>query len=329
MTTTQTAEKAGPQVSVRDLKVTHPNDWCPGCGDFGILNSVYQAVSQLNIQPHDLAVFGGIGCSGKAPYYVNAYGIHTLHGRVLPFATGAKIANPELTVIAVGGDGDGLAIGAGHFVAAGRRNVDMTYILFNNEVYGLTKGQASPTLAMGLQTKSLPEPNIQGQINSLMLALTSGFSWIGRGYSYNVKQLISLMKMAVEHKGLSYLEVIQPCPTYNNLHNKDFYAGDDLASGRTRLYDLAEDGYNPVISPDHDPDAVQATLSAFMRHAHEWGEQIPTGVFLDNRAATTFAERIAEYLPEYAVTPPARRSVSDGAGHGVADLSAHFEEVRV
>jgi len=240
------------KVTIKDLRVTNANDWCPGCGDFGILNSILQAVTALGIPPHQLAMVGGIGCSGKTQYYVNSYGVHTLHGRVMPYATGVKLANPEMTVIAVGGDGDGLAIGAGHFVNSGRRNVDMTYILFNNEVYGLTKGQAAPTLPLGLQTKSLPEPNIQGQVNSLMLAATCGFTWIGRGYSYNVKQLVDLLQRAVKHPGLAYIEVLQPCPTYNNLHDKDYFAGDDLTSHASRLYDVADEGYDPVIPAGAD-----------------------------------------------------------------------------
>jgi 2-oxoglutarate ferredoxin oxidoreductase subunit beta len=141
-------------ITRKDYQVAHANDWCPGCGDFGILSGLQQALAGLNLPPHQVAVFGGIGCSGKTQYYTSAYGVHTLHGRVLPYATGAKLANPDLTVVAVGGDGDGMAIGAGHFVNTGRRNVDLTYILFNNEVYGLTKGQASPTLPLGLQTKT-------------------------------------------------------------------------------------------------------------------------------------------------------------------------------
>jgi pyruvate/2-oxoacid:ferredoxin oxidoreductase beta subunit len=179
------------QRSRKDYQVEHANDWCPGCGDFGILNAVQHALAALHLWPHQVAIFGGIGCSGKAVYYLPTYGVHTLHGRVLPYATGAKLANPELTVIAVGGDGDGLGIGAGHFVNTGRRNIDVTYILFNNEVYGLTKGQAAPTLPLAVQTKSLPEPTIQGGVNPLMLALASGYTWIGRGYAYHVRHLSS------------------------------------------------------------------------------------------------------------------------------------------
>ena len=146
-------------LKVGDFKTDVHNDWCPGCGDFGIVNAIQMALAEMEIPRHETAIFSGIGCSGKTSHFINVFGVHTLHGRVLPFAQGAKISNPNLKIIAVGGDGDGLGIGAGHFVAAGRRNVDMTYIIFDNAVYGLTKGQASPTLKLGEKTKSLPTPN--------------------------------------------------------------------------------------------------------------------------------------------------------------------------
>ncbi len=317
------------KVTRKEYQVDFPNDWCPGCGDFGILSSIQQALAGLGLLPHQVAIFGGIGCSGKTPYYVHAYGVHTLHGRVLPFAAGAKLANPELTVLAVGGDGDGMAIGAGHFVNMGRRNIDLTYILFNNEVYGLTKGQASPTLPLGLQTKSLPEPNIQGQVNALMLAMTSGFTWIGRGYSYNVKQLVRLIQEAVQHPGLSYLEVLQPCPTYNNLHTRDWYAGKDRPDGQPRWYDVQEEGYDPVIPEGADEETVQAKLAQFVEKAHEWGDRIPTGVLLVNRNVSTFEERIAQRIPDYRSAPPAKRPIADDEGRSVAMLDAFFEELAV
>jgi 2-oxoglutarate ferredoxin oxidoreductase subunit beta len=317
------------KITRKDYQVEHPNDWCPGCGDFGILSALQQALVGLNLPPHQVAIFGGIGCSGKAQYYVNAYGVHTLHGRVLPYATGAKLANPDLTVVAVGGDGDGMAIGAGHFVNAGRRNVDMTYILFNNEVYGLTKGQASPTLPLGLQTKSLPEPNIQESINSLMLALTSGFTWIGRGYAYNVKRLTELMQKAIEHPGLAYLEVLQPCPTYNNLHTREWYAGADTPDGQPRIYDVQEEGYDPVVPQGADAGMLSAKVAAFSQKAYEWGERIPTGVLLENRLLSTFEERIAQRIPSYRLAPPARRPIADEDGYALADLTSLFGEVAV
>jgi 2-oxoglutarate ferredoxin oxidoreductase subunit beta len=153
-------------------------DWCPGCGDFGILSAIHMALAELGIEPHRAVLDSGIGCSGKVPHFVNAYGVHTLHGRTLPFATGIKLANPDLEVIAVGGDGDGLGIGVGHFVNTGRRNIDMTYIIHDNGVYGLTKGQASPTLKLGLRTKSLPKPNINEGINPIALASAAGYTFI-------------------------------------------------------------------------------------------------------------------------------------------------------
>lgn len=319
-----------PDLTARDYRVdiAH-NDWCPGCGDFGIVNAVHQALARLGIASHEVVAVGGIGCSGKTPYYINAYGVHTLHGRLLPYATGIKLANPELTVLALGGDGDGLAIGAGHFVNAGRRNVDLSYILFYNEVYGLTKGQAAPTLPLGLQTKALPEPNTQGQVNALLLALTSGFTWIGRGYSYDVRQLTDLIVRSIEHPGLAYLEVLQPCPTYNDLHTKDWFAGSDLSTAHSRIYELAAEGYEPVITEETDESEIRDKMLQFMAKAQEWGDRIPTGVFLENRGLLPYRKRLARQLPNYLRTPPAKRIISDVNGKPTADLSSHLAELAV
>src|SRR6478672_5697538 len=171
------------KLTAKDFKTEVHNNWCPGCGDFGILAAIQGALAQLQLPPHRVATFSGIGCSGKTPHYLRTYGFHTLHGRVLPVATGAKLANLGLTVLAVGGDGDGYGIGAGYFVNAGRRNLDFTYIVFNNAVYGLTKGQASPTLPKGSKTKSLPEQTILEGINPIALAVGAGYTFIARGYA--------------------------------------------------------------------------------------------------------------------------------------------------
>ncbi len=312
---------AAKKVTRKDFQVEFNSDWCPGCGDFGILAALQQALAKLGRKPHEVVVVGGIGCSGKAQYYVNAYGVHTLHGRPLPYATGIKLANPKLTVVVVSGDGDSLAIGAGHFVNGGRRNVDLTYIMFNNEVYGLTKGQASPTLPLGLQTKSLPEPNMQGKINPLMLAFTSGYTWIGRGYALKVRQLADLIAEAIAHPGLAFLDVLQPCPTYNNLHTKEWYD--------ERVYSIQDEGYDPVIPEDADEATVQEKLLQFAAKAYEWGDRIPTGVFLVNRSVPTFEERLAQRIPNYFQAPPALRPIADAEGKSLARLEHLFEEASI
>src|ERR671922_791088 len=316
-------------LELKNYRTQVHNDWCPGCGDFGIVNAIQMTLLDMQLEPHRVAIFSGIGCSAKTPHYINAYGFHTLHGRVLPIATGAKLANPGLIVIAVGGDGDGLGIGAGHFVNTGRRNLDLTYILFNNEVYGLTKGQAAPTLPLGLKTKSLPEPTIQGGVNPLMLALASGFSWIGRGYAYQVRHLVELIQRAIQHPGLSYLDVLQPCPTYNDLYTKEWFAGKDVPGGQPRLYDVAQEQYDPVIPAGASHALTFAKVTQFMAKAHEWGRRIPIGLLLENRTLSTFEQRIAARIPSYRSAPPARRSIADAHGHPTTDLHTIFAELAI
>ena len=239
-------------LKVGDYKTDVHNDWCPGCGDFGIVNSIQMALAEMEIPRHETAIFSGIGCSGKTSHFINVFGVHTLHGRVLPFAQGAKISNPNLKIIAVGGDGDGLGIGAGHFVAAGRRNVDMTYIIFDNAVYGLTKGQASPTLKLGEKTKSLPTPNTNYNVNPIGLAIASGFTFAARGYSYDIRHLKDLIIAAINHKGLAFVDVLQPCPTYNDINTRDWFNGVDRKDETTqkpmpRIYKLEDTDYDPVV----------------------------------------------------------------------------------
>ena len=238
-------------LKLADYKTDIHNDWCPGCGDFGILNAIQMALFDMQIPRHRTAIFSGIGCSGKTPHFIHTYGIHTLHGRVLPFAQGAKLSNPELEILAVGGDGDGLGIGAGHFIGAGRRNVDMVYIIFNNGVYGLTKGQAAPTLKLGMKTKSLTQPNVNNSVNPISLALVAGFTFIARGYSYDVRHLKEIIKKAIEHKGLAFLDVLQPCPTYNDINTREWYQGLDNINPETnkqmpRTYKIEEAGYDGI-----------------------------------------------------------------------------------
>ncbi len=314
-----------------DYKTDVHNDWCPGCGDFGILNAIQMSLADMQVPRHRAAIFSGIGCSGKTPHFVNVYGIHTLHGRVLPFAIGAKLANPELEIIATGGDGDGLGIGAGHFVNAGRRNVDMAYIIFDNAVYGLTKGQASPTLKLGLKTKSLPNPNINQGVNPIALALVSGFTFIARGYSYDIKHLKDLIRRAVEHKGLAFIDVLQPCPTYNDIYTKEWFAGEgniDPATNRPmpRPYKLEETGYDPVVHGDGE-DELNAKMSQVIEKANEWGSRIPVGVFYQNERIPTYEERIGARIEHYRSRSPAKQPIEKD-GRPAADISRLLEAMQ-
>lgn len=300
-------------LKLADYKTDVHNDWCPGCGDFGIVNAIQMALAEMNIPREKAAIFSGIGCSGKTSHFINVFGIHTLHGRVLTFAQGAKIANPEMTIVAVGGDGDGLGIGAGHFVAAGRRDVDMAYIVFDNGVYGLTKGQASPTLRLGEKTKSLPTPNTNYNVNPIALAVASGYTFVARGYSYDVKHLKDLIIAAIKHKGLAFLDVLQPCPTYNDINTRDWYAGIDLMKEaqkrHSRIYKLEETGYDPVVHYSEEIELNEKLSQALIKSV-EWGNKIPIGVFYKNEIITPYTERLSDKIPNYLDNPPAAQNIS-------------------
>ena len=318
-------------LKMADFKTDVHNDWCPGCGDFGIVNAIQMALAEMGVERDKTAIFSGIGCSGKTSHYINTYGVHTLHGRVLTFAQGAKIANPEMTIVAVGGDGDGLGIGAGHFVAAGRRNVNMTYIIFDNGVYGLTKGQASPTLKLGEQTKSLPSPNTNYNVNPIGLAVASGFTFVARGYSYDVRHLKDLIIQAVNHKGLSFLDVLQPCPTYNDLNTRDWYAGTDLMDEaqkrHSRIYKLEDHGYDPVVHFNEEAEVNERLTQALIKSL-EWGNKIPTGVFYKNEIITPYTVRLRDKVPNYLENPPAKQNISKN-GISNTDISHILDSLEV
>ncbi|MDG6907292.1 MAG: 2-oxoacid:ferredoxin oxidoreductase subunit beta [Nitrososphaerota archaeon] len=198
-------------------------DWCPGCGDFGVLNALVQAVTNLNIDPKDLLVVSGIGCSSNLPGFINAYGFHSLHGRSIPIATGAKLANPELNVVVTGGDGDGYGIGLGHFIHAMRRNLNLTYVVMDNQIYGLTTGQASPTSQKNFVTKSSPSGTIEEPINPIALALISGASYVARGFSGDPKHLTELIQNGIAHNGFSLIDVFSPCVTWNRINTYEYF----------------------------------------------------------------------------------------------------------
>ena len=315
-----------------DYKTDVHNDWCPGCGDFGIVNAIQMALAVANVPTHKSAIFSGIGCSGKTSHYINVFGVHTLHGRVLTFAQGSKLAHPEMTVIAAGGDGDGLGIGAGHFVAAGRRNIDMTYVMFNNAVYGLTKGQASPTMKLGVQTKSLSNPNVNYSVNPIGLAIASGFTFVARGYAYDVRHLKNLLVSAIQHKGLAFIDVLQPCPTYNDVNTRDWFSGVDRIDEQTkkpmpRIYKLDETGYDPVVHSNNETENNEKLSQALIKSL-EWDTKIPTGIFYQNNHISEYGTRISDMISNYVENSPANQNISKNE-KSVARISNLIESLSV
>ncbi|BEP18541.1 2-oxoacid:ferredoxin oxidoreductase subunit beta [Pyrofollis japonicus] len=286
-------------VQTFDYKTNVWVDWCPGCGDYGILTALQKALSDLQLKPWEVAIVSGIGCSGKTPHFIYANGIHTLHGRAIPFATGIKLANPDLTVIVDGGDGDLLGIGADHFVALGRRNLDITVIIHDNQVYGLTKGQASPTLPSGVKTKALPKPNLQDAVNPIALALASGYTFVARGYAMDVQHLTWLIKEAIKHPGSAVIDVLQPCVTYNDVYTTQWY--------RQHVYKLEESGnWDPIV---RDPSERDEKLAKALIKAREWGERVPIGIFYKDETRPTLEDKIKTRIPSYRSRPPARTAI--------------------
>lgn len=275
-------------------------DWCPGCANFGILTALKMAMAETGMDRGRLVVVSGIGCSGKLPHFLKASGVHTLHGRAIPFATGIKVANPDLKVVVHGGDGDMLGIGMGHLVALGRRNADILVIIHNNGVYGLTKGQASPTLKRGLKTKSLAFPNINDAVNPIIIGLGAGYTFLARGYAYNIEQLKGIIMEGMRHKGAGLIEIIQPCPTWNNIVNMEW----------------VEKNTKPL--KEWDPDVQsEVELTAKMKDVMELegGAVKPLGVIFRNRLKETLGERLEAINAIYGTRPPARQEIEEG-GYG-------------
>jgi 2-oxoglutarate ferredoxin oxidoreductase subunit beta len=247
------------QLTAKDYKGKVEPDWCPGCGDFSVLASLQQALAELGIAPHEAIVVSGIGCSSNLPGFIGTYGMHTLHGRALPVATGVQLANHALKVIATGGDGDGYGIGANHLLHCMRRNLDLTYLVMNNQIYGLTTGQCSPTSVKGMKTKSTPFGNVENPINPLPLAIVAGATYVARGFSGQQKHLVELIKGGIQHRGFALIDVFSPCVTYNKDNTYQFF--------RPRCKPLEEMGHDPT------------DFHAAMDRALQWGDEIPIGLF--------------------------------------------------
>jgi 2-oxoglutarate ferredoxin oxidoreductase subunit beta len=239
-------------------------DWCPGCGDFGVLKSLKMAAGRLGIAPKDLMVVSGIGCSSNLPGFIHSYGVHSLHGRAVAVAEGIKLANHSLNVVVTGGDGDGYGIGIGHFIHAMRRNIDITYIVMNNQIYGLTTGQASPTTMKEVRTKSTPRGNAELPINPIALALVSGATYVARAFSGEPEHMAQMIAGGIAHRGFALIDTFSPCVTYNKINTYPWF--------KQRVYKLDEDAA-------FDSSDVQAAL----HRSFEWGDKIPLGVFFQEQ----------------------------------------------
>ncbi|MCS7135200.1 MAG: 2-oxoacid:ferredoxin oxidoreductase subunit beta [Candidatus Aenigmarchaeota archaeon] len=283
--------------SFEELTTQEKPTWCPGCGNFGILTALKNAIVELNLPKHEVVIVAGIGCSGHLPQWINTFAFHSLHGRALPVAQAIKLANHKLKVIAVGGDGDGYGIGTAHFIHAMRRNVNITYIVHNNQIYGLTTGQASPTSEKGFKSKSTPHGLIEPPVNPIALALASDCSFVARGFAGDVKHLTHLIVQGIQHKGFALIDVLQPCISFNYLNTYEYFM--------KRVYKLEEDNsYN-----------FTNKRLAFEK-AFEWGEKIPIGLFYKEERKTYEDE-----LPQIAEIPLVKQNINE------IDISSLIEEM--
>ena len=214
---------AAVNLTPKDFKGKSDPDWCAGCGDFGVLVALQRAVAEMGFRPHEILTVSGIGCSSNLPGYFNSYGMHTLHGRSLAMATGAKLANHELNVLVTGGDGDGYGIGGNHFTHTARRNVDLTYVVMNNQIYGLTTGQVSPTSSLGMTTKSTPFGSVEQPVNPITSAIMNGATFVARAYSGDVRHMTDLIQQGIKNKGFSLIDIFSPCVTFNLDNTHDFF----------------------------------------------------------------------------------------------------------
>lgn len=255
--TIPTVERA--PLTIKDMKGHADPDWCPGCGDFGVLHALKTAIVELGLYPEEVLTISGIGCSSNLPGYINTYGMHTLHGRALAVATGAQLANHRLKIIVTGGDGDGFGIGGNHFLHTMRRNVDLTYIVMDNQIYGLTTGQTSPTTRLGARTKSTPFGSVENPINPIPLAIAAGATYVARGWTGHQRHLTDLIKGGIQHRGFALIDTFSPCVTFNRDNTHDFF--------RQRTRKLEDTDYTPD------------NLARAMELGYQWGEEIPIGLF--------------------------------------------------
>ena len=272
-------------MNIKDLQSKENPTWCPGCGDYGILAAVKSALVELSsapgldVRPENTVIVTGIGCGSKINHYVKVYGFEGLHGRPLPVATAVKLCNPSLNVIAVGGDGDGYGLGMGHFIHSARRNLNITYIVEDNQVYGLTTGQTSPTSAKGTKSKSTPFGAIELPANPLALALSAGATFVARGYAGDLPHLTALIAAGVAHPGFSLIDVLQPCVTFNKVNTYDFFGKKVYKLGVSDGNTVGGDKYNGGKAIGSGLNVEGLTLSEAIEKSYEWDDKIPLGVF--------------------------------------------------
>ncbi len=284
-------------ITANSFKTSYLPTWCPGCGDFGIWMGLKNALVELGIGPDDALLVYGIGCHGNMSAWMRTYGVEGLHGRTLPLAQGAKLANHTVPVIAISGDGDCLGEGGNHFIHAAKRNPDITVIIHDNQVYGLTTGQASPTAKDHLKTKSTPEGVTDAPMNPLTLGLVSGATFVARGFAGDMPGLTKIIVAAIKHKGFSVVDILQPCVTFDHVHTYQWY--------RSRLYPLDQGAYTPN------------NRLAAIEKAMEWGDRIPMGVFYEESVPTS-----EDHEPSLALGP------LSGQPLGVSDVDVLLSEFR-
>lgn len=301
MTTTSTSPYAAKEYK-SDLKPI----WCPGCGDFGVVQAIYRALAAVGRPPHEIAFVSGIGCSSRIPGYTTAYGFNSVHGRALPIAQGIKLARPELLVLVAGGDGDGFSIGGGHVAHAIRRNVDLTYIVMDNQIYGLTKGQLSPTSTKGLKTVSSPYGSIEDPVNPLMYVLGYGARFVAQGTPADMNGLADLIEAGLRYPGFAFINVQSPCVTYGR------------AEAQLKMHKAAMRPLDTVGRPagaaekrsswsvGHDPtDRLQA-----MKLAAEYGQTLYTGIFYKDPAPeVTYEASAGERARSLTASGPSRAEI--------------------
>ncbi|MBI4517455.1 MAG: 2-oxoacid:ferredoxin oxidoreductase subunit beta [Deltaproteobacteria bacterium] len=254
------ATRAPEPLTTKDYQSDLKPIWCPGCGDFGVASAIYRALAAIGRQPHEIAFVSGIGCSSRIPGYTTAYGFNSVHGRALPIAQGIKLANPELTVLVAGGDGDGFSIGGGHVPHAIRRNVDLTYVVMDNQIYGLTKGQLSPTSPRGRKTVTSTYGSLEEPVNPLLYVLSYGAGFVAQGTPADMGGLAAMIEAGIRFRGFAFINVASPCITYGEPEVQ-------LKAHKARMKSLASTGHDPT-------DRLRA-----MALAQEYGSQLYTGVF--------------------------------------------------